>query len=126
MKNDPSKYSRLIYYNTSSAANYNSQDYDAASYGQQQQQYPSQAYTDMLLEEAEKLYIKLAKGFVDDILSDYASNISSTLPLLQTPFDGKEQQLHVMPGIAVLNSEKFKVISHMRDTLDYGLVSMPI
>jgi len=34
--------------------------------------------------------------------------------------------LHVMPGIAVLNSEKFKVISHMRDTLDYGLVSMPI
>jgi hypothetical protein len=33
--------------------------------------------------------------------------------------------LHVILGIAALNSEKFKVISHMRDTLDYGLVSMP-
>ena len=32
----------------------------------------------------------------------------------------------VMPRIDVFNSEKFKVISHMRDTMDYGLVSMPI
>jgi hypothetical protein len=31
-----------------------------------------------------------------------------------------------MPRIDVFNSEKFKVISHMGDTLDYGLVSMPV
>lgn len=81
MKNDPDKYSRLIYHNTPSTANYNSQDYDTASYGQQQ--YPSEAYTDILLEKAEKLYNKLAKELVDEILTDYAfSTSSSFLPLL--------------------------------------------
>jgi hypothetical protein len=72
MKNDPGKYNRLIFllmdHNTPSTANYNSQDYDTSSYGQQQQQYPSQAYTDMLLEEAEKLYNKLAKELGDELL----------------------------------------------------------
>jgi hypothetical protein len=92
MKNDPDKYSRLIYHNTPSAVNYNSQDYDAASYVQQQQKYPSHAYTDMLLEEAEKLYNKLAKEIGDEITSDYASNTSSSsLPLLPQPV---EQQSH--------------------------------
>ena len=33
---------------------------------------------------------------------------------------------HVMLKIGVFNGEKFKVISHMRYTLDYGLVSMPV
>jgi hypothetical protein len=37
-----------------------------------QQQYPSHAYTDMLLEETEKLYNKLAKELGDEIISDYA------------------------------------------------------
>ena len=85
MKNDPGKYSRLIYHNTPSAANYNNQYYDTSSYGQQQQ-YPSHAYTDMLLEEAEKLYNKLAKELVDESISDYTSNTSSSLlPLLPPP-----------------------------------------
>ena len=85
MKNDPDKYSHLIYHNTPSTANYNNQYYDSASYGQQQQ-YPSQAYTDMLLEEAEKLYNKLAKELVHESISDYASNVSSSLlPLLPLP-----------------------------------------
>ena len=97
MKNDPGKYNRLIFllmdHNTPSTANYNSQDYDTSSYGQQQQQYPSQAYTDMLLEEAEKLYNKLAKELGDEIISDYASSTSSAslLPLLPQPV---EQQSH--------------------------------
>ena len=85
MKNDPDKYSRLIYHNTPSTINFNSQYYDAASYGQQQQQqqYPSHAYTDMLLEEAEKLYNKLAKELGDEIMSDYACRMSpSSLPLV--------------------------------------------
>src|ERR1044072_94517 len=91
MKNDPDKYSRLIYHNTPSTANYNSQGYDTASYGQQQQ-YPSQAYTDMLLEEAEKLYNKLAKELGDEIISDYASSTSSSLlPLLPL---SEERQSH--------------------------------
>jgi hypothetical protein len=92
MKNDPGKYSCLIYHNAPSASNYNSQDYDAASYGQQQQQYPSQAYTDMLLEEAEKLYNKLVKKLVDETITDYASSTSSSLlPLLPQP---EERQSH--------------------------------
>ena len=36
----------------------------------------------MLLEEAEKLYNKLTKEWVDEIIMDYASNISLSLPLL--------------------------------------------
>jgi hypothetical protein len=62
MRKDPDKYSQLIYHNTPSAANYNSQYYDTTSYGQQQQ-YPSQHCIDMLLQEAEKLYNKLAKSW---------------------------------------------------------------
>jgi hypothetical protein len=91
MKNDPDKYSRLIYHNTPSTANYNSQYYDTASYGQQQQ-YPSHAYTDMLLEEAHKLYDKLAKELGDEIISDYDfSTASSLLPLLPPT---EERQSH--------------------------------
>ena len=61
MKNDPDRYSHLIYNNnTSSIPRTKVTDYYTASYGQQQQ-YPSQAYTDMLLEETEKLYNKLAR-----------------------------------------------------------------
>ena len=94
MKNDPGKYNRLIFllmdHNTPSTANYNSQDYDTSSYGQQQQQYPSQAYTDMLLEEAEKLYNKLTKELGDEITSDYASSISSPSSPLLPPTE--EQQ----------------------------------
>jgi hypothetical protein len=78
MKNDPDRYSRLVYHNTPSTANYNSQDYDTASYGQQQQ-YPSHAYTDMLLKEAEKLYSKLTKELGDEIISDYAPSTSTSL-----------------------------------------------
>jgi hypothetical protein len=48
MRKDLDRYSQLIYHNTPSAANYNSQYYDTASYGQQQQ-YPSQHCIDMLL-----------------------------------------------------------------------------
>jgi hypothetical protein len=47
---------------------------------------------DMLIEEAERLYNKLTKELVDEIITDYSSNISSSLPLLQTPSDEKEQQ----------------------------------
>jgi hypothetical protein len=96
MKNDPGKYNRLIFllmdHNTPSTANYNSQDYDTSSYGQQQQQYPSQAYTDMLLEEAEKLYNKLAKELGDEITSDYASSISSPSSPLLPPTEERQSR----------------------------------
>jgi hypothetical protein len=82
MRKDQDKYSRLIYHNTPSNADCGSQYYDTASYVQQQKQYPSQAYIDMLLEEAEKLYNKLTKEMADDTISDYGSNISSSLPIL--------------------------------------------
>src|ERR1041385_8896693 len=80
MRKDPDKYSHLIHNNnTSSTPRIQATDYDSASYGQQQQ-YLSQAYADMLLEQAEKLYNKLAKELGDEIISDYASNVSSSLP----------------------------------------------
>ena len=86
MKNDPDKYSHLIHNNnTSSTPRTQATDYDTASY-EQQQQYPSQAYADMLLEEAEKLYNKLAKELVDESISDYDfSTAPSLLPLSPSP-----------------------------------------
>ena len=46
----------------------------------------------MLLEEAEKLYNKLTKEMVNTTITDYASSILSSLPILQTPSGEKEQQ----------------------------------
>ena len=83
MRKDPSKYSSLIYHNTSSTADYSGQYYSTDSYGQQQQ-YPSQDYIDMLIEEAEKLYNKLTKEWVDQIIIDYASNISFIITIVIT------------------------------------------
>jgi hypothetical protein len=60
-----------------------------------QQQYLSQAYISMLIEEAEKLYNKIAKELGDEIRSYYAYSMlsSSSIPLL-SPSDEKEQQIH--------------------------------
>jgi hypothetical protein len=83
MKKDPDRYSSLIYHNnTSSNTDYNSQNYDTASYGQQEQ-YQSQDYISMLIEEAEKLYTTLIKEYVDEIITDYTFSISSpSFPVL--------------------------------------------
>ena len=88
MRKDQDKYSHLIHNNnTSSTPRTQATGYNTASYGQQQQ-YPSEAYTDMLLEEAEKLYNKLAKESVDEIIGDCLfSTASSLLPLLPQPVE---------------------------------------
>ena len=82
MRKDPDRYGALIYHNRSSirqSRDYNSNHYyDTASYGQQQQ-YQSQDYISMLIEEAEKLYTSLIKEWVDKIIMDYASHISLSL-----------------------------------------------
>jgi hypothetical protein len=89
MRKDPDKFNAFIFYDNKSLSSTTqtrgySQYYDTVSYGQQhQQQYSSQDCIDMLLEEAEKLYNKLAKEIGDEITSDYASSKSSSLlPLL--------------------------------------------
>ena len=94
MRKDPDRYISLIYHNnTYSDTEYDSQNYETASYGQQQQQHPSQDYISMLIEESEKLYTSLIKEWVDKITTDYTFSItsSSLLPLL-SPSDEKEQQ----------------------------------
>jgi hypothetical protein len=82
MRKDSDKYSRLLYHNnTPSNADYNNQCYAASyTYGQQQQ-HSSQDYIDVLIEEAEKLYNKLAKELGNESISDYAFSTSS-LPVL--------------------------------------------
>ena len=87
--------------NTSSNADYDGQCY-AASYRYGQQQYPTQAYMDMLIEEAERLYNKLIKELVDEIITDYSSNISSSLPLLLPA--NEEQQSHQRQTTAAIQS----------------------
>jgi hypothetical protein len=88
MRKDPSKYSSLIYHNNmSSTANYSGQYHSADSYGQQQQ-YPSHDYISMLLEESKKLYNKLAKESVGEIIGDCLFSTPSTLlPLLPQPIE---------------------------------------
>ena len=89
IRKDPDKFNAFIFCDNKSLSSTTqtigySQYYDTVPYGrQQQQQYPSQDYITMLLEESEKLYNKLAKGLVDESISDYAFSISSSpLPLL--------------------------------------------
>ena len=93
MRKDPDRYGALIYHNRSSirqSRDYNSNHYyDTASYGQQQQ-YPSQAYTDILLEEAEKLYTSLVKDIVGESISEYVSN-TTTSSLLKLPVTDEQQ-----------------------------------
>ena len=92
IRNNPGKYTSLIYHNTpptAALADYSSdQYYETASHGQRQ--YPSQDYTAMILDEAGKLYNKLTKEVVNITITDYASSISS-LPMLSQS-DEKEQQ----------------------------------
>ena len=86
MRKNPDRYISLIYHNnTSSNTEYNSQNYETASYGQHQQ-YQSQDYISMLIEEAEKLYTSLIKEWVDKIITDYTFSMSSSssLPLLSS------------------------------------------
>jgi hypothetical protein len=94
IKNNPGKYISLLYHNVSSSTtDYNSQYYE--SYMYKQKQYTSynndgEGSGAMLIEEAEKLYNKLAKELPDEIINDYASSIaSSSLPLL--PSSDEEQ-----------------------------------
>ena len=71
MRKDPDRYISLIYHNnTYSDTEYNSQNYQTASYGQQQQ-HPSQDYISMLIEESEKLYTSLIKEWVDKSITYY-------------------------------------------------------
>ena len=79
MRKDPEKYNAFIFcdnkssYSTTQTRGY-SQYYDTVPYGQQQrQQYSSHDYISMLLEESEKLYNKLAKELVDEILTEVAA-----------------------------------------------------
>ncbi len=80
IRNDPEKYSPLIYYNDMSSIT--TVDYPASdNYVGQQQQYLSsqdhyyiEYYTVMLVQEAEKLYNKLVKELTNRIVCDMAFN----------------------------------------------------
>jgi hypothetical protein len=107
LRKDPDRYSSLIYHNsTSSNTDYNSQNYETASYTYgQQQHHPSQDYISMLIEESEKLYTSLKKEWEDKIITDYTFSItsSSALPLLPSS-DEKERQSHQRQTTAAIQS----------------------
>jgi hypothetical protein len=122
MRKDSYKYSSLIYQNTpqnAASTGYSSdQYYGAASSGQQQ--YLSWDCIDMLLDEAEKLYNKLTKEMVNTTITDYASSILSSLPMLSQS-DEKEQQSHPRQTTATnqsyMHTEEHKFI---RSEIDEG------
>jgi hypothetical protein len=109
MRKDPDRYISLIYHNnTYSDTEYNSQNYETASYGQHKQ-YPSQDYISMLIEESEKLYTSLIKEWVDKITTDYTFSItssSSLLPLLSSS-DEKERQRHPRQTTTAANNQRY-------------------
>ena len=84
MRKRQERFTLLIYHNsTSSNTEDNSQNYETASYGQRQQ-YQSQDYIDMLIEEAEKLYTSLIKEMADETIDEYVSktSVASLGPML--------------------------------------------
>jgi hypothetical protein len=97
MRKDPDKFNAFIFCDNKSLSSTTqtrgySQYYDTVPYGQQQQrqQYSSQDCIDVLLEEAEKLYNKLSKELVGEIISDYGCSISSSLIPLLPPSEERE------------------------------------
>jgi hypothetical protein len=96
MRNNPDKFSCLLYRNVPPST----RDYSGPYYGSYmyvQKQYLSQDHdgegsvAKILEEEAENLYTKLAKEITDEIINDYASSkTSSSLPLL-TSSDEQEK-----------------------------------
>jgi hypothetical protein len=96
LRNNPDKFSSLLYRDVpSSTTNYSSQNYGYYMY--EQKKYSLQDPNDeisvaWILQEADKLYNKLAKELVDEIITDYASSItSSSLP------DEKQEKTPVFP-----------------------------
>ncbi len=90
IRDQPDKYNALFNYDALTI-DYKNQQYPAYGYGfykDGQQQYQSmnygrEDYMTLLVEEAAKLYDKLVKEMVDEIISDYAASTSSTsLPYL--------------------------------------------
>jgi hypothetical protein len=47
-------------------------------------------YSDLLLNEADKLYTSLAKRMVDEVIDEHTSKTSASLPML--PLADKQQQ----------------------------------
>jgi hypothetical protein len=97
IRKDPDKFNAFIFCDNKSLSSTTqtrgySQYYDTVPYGQQQQrqQYSSQDCIDVLLEEAEKLYNKLSKELVGEIISDYGCSISSSLIPLLPPSEERE------------------------------------
>jgi hypothetical protein len=80
IRNDPVKYSPLVYCNNNMSMSTTTTTNSSYMYGEQQQQYlPSQDYfiehyTAMLAEEAEKLYTKLVKDLTNRVIRDMAFN----------------------------------------------------
>ena len=96
-KDQPSKYNALINYGALTTA-YKNQQYPPYGYGfymDGQQQYQSmnyrrEDYMTLLVEEAAKLYDKLVKEMVDEIISDYSASTSSPSLQLLSPSDEEE------------------------------------
>jgi hypothetical protein len=80
MRNNSDKYA-LIFCDTSRIQTTGYSHYYDTVLDGQQQQYPPQDYITMLIEQAEKLYNKLAKELGEESISDYAFSTSS-LPAL--------------------------------------------
>jgi hypothetical protein len=95
MRKDPDKFNAFIFCDNKSSSSTTqtrgySQYYDTAS-NTQQHQYPSQDCIDVLIQEAEKLYNKLAKELEDESISDSAFSTSS-LPVLSQ--SGEKNESH--------------------------------
>jgi hypothetical protein len=129
MRKDPDKFNAYIFYdNKSSSSTTQRRGYgqysDTVPFGQQQQQYQSQDCMDVLLEEAEKLYNKLAKELVDESIIDYDCNTSSSLPLLQPTNEEEEQPRPLSLSLLIVSFIHDMVSSAIIDRTDFNFFTV--
>lgn len=104
MRSDPDKYASLIYYDdnkslSSSTTNNNDQYHHYPLYMQKQQPYPSPYYDydiedckAILLDEAEKLYVSMAKKMICELINEIVSKTSETASLPMLSLEDKQEQ----------------------------------
>jgi hypothetical protein len=118
ISNNADKYTSLLYLASSSPTYYNGKYYGPHIY----EEYPSKiqdykVITGMILEEAEKLFNKLAKKIGEESITYASKMVSSSFSLLPS-FDEEEEKTRACPEQVPLHNltETHKKIGHLSNT----------
>ena len=117
MRKDPDKYSSFIYHNSTLQL-----DIIVGSIIPlipMDKEHPSQEYIDVLIQEAEKLYNKLAKELGDESIIDYAFGTSSLSVLSQSDEENESHPRQTTAAIqSYMHTEEHKFVQSEIDNDD--------